>query len=104
MEQIWINLLNNALKFTPEGGTVTVGCKKTASALEISVADTGVGMDKETQEKIFDKYYQNDTTSLTKGNGIGLSIVRRIVELCGGSIAVESQPGCGSTFTVTLPC
>lgn len=104
MEQIWINLLNNALKFTPEGGTVTVGCKKTASALEISVADTGVGMDEETQEKIFDKYYQNDTTNLTKGNGIGLSIVRRIVELCGGSIAVESQPGCGSTFTVTLPC
>lgn len=103
MEQIWINLLNNALKFTPEGGTVTVSCEKNAAALQIRVADTGVGMDEETLKRIFDKYYQNDTTSLTKGNGIGLSIVRRIVELCGGSIAVESRPGCGSTFTVTLP-
>lgn len=103
MEQVWIDLLNNALKFTPEGGTVTVRCARTDSSLKISVADTGVGMNQETQERIFDKYYQNDTSSLTKGNGIGLSIVRRITELCGGSIAVESQPGCGSTFMVFLP-
>lgn len=103
MEQIWINLLNNALKFTPEGGRVTVGCEKTPEALKISITDNGIGMDLETQEKIFDKYYQNDTTNITKGNGIGLSIVRRITELCNGHIEVKSKPGCGSTFTVILP-
>lgn len=103
MQQVWINLLNNSLKFTPEGGRISLSYQQVPGFLEISVSDTGVGMDPETKEKIFQKYYQNDTQNLTKGNGIGLSIVKRIVELCRGSIRVESQPGAGSTFTVRLP-
>lgn len=103
LQQIWINLLNNSLKFTPKGGKISLGYQQKPGFLEISVSDTGVGMDAETKEKIFQKYYQNDTQNLTKGNGIGLSIVKRIVELCRGSIRVESQPGAGSTFTVRLP-
>lgn len=103
MEQIWINLLNNALKFTPEYGEVSIWYERSAEHLQICVSDTGIGMDEETQEKIFDKYYQNDTSGLTKGNGIGLSIVRRIVELCKGEICVKSEPGQGSTFMIRLP-
>lgn len=103
MEQIWINLLNNALKFTPECGEVSISYEKTPDALSVSISDTGIGMDQETQERIFDKYYQNDTAGITTGNGIGLSIVKRIVELCGGKITVKSQPDCGSTFIIDLP-
>ncbi len=103
MQQIWINLLSNSLKFTPEKGRICLGYRQVPGFVEISISDTGVGMDPETKEKIFQKYYQNDTQNLTKGNGIGLSIVKRIVELCKGNIRVESQPGKGSTFTVCLP-
>ncbi len=93
MQQIWINLLSNSLKFTPEKGRICLGYRQVPGFVEISISDTGVGMDPETKEKIFQKYYQNDTQNLTKGNGIGLSIVKRIVELCKGNIRVESQPG-----------
>ncbi len=103
MEQIWINLLNNALKFTPECGEVSISYSKTSDGLSINISDTGIGMDEETQKKIFDKYYQNDTANITKGNGIGLSIVKRIVELCNGKITVKSQIDYGSTFIINLP-
>ena len=69
----------------------------------MSVSDTGVGMDEETQRHIFDKFYRAETCSDSRGNGLGLSIVHRVVRLCGGQMAVFSQPGKGSTFTVTLP-
>ena len=103
MEQIWINLLNNALKFTPACGEVSISYEKTSDSLRINISDTGIGMDEETQKKIFDKYYQNDTANITKGNGIGLSIVKRIVELCNGKITVKSQIDHGSTFIIALP-
>ena len=102
MEQIWINLLNNAVKFTPEGGEIFIFSKQTGDKLIVSIKDSGSGMDEDTISHIFEKYYQNDTASIVKGNGIGLSIVKRIVELCEGSIEVESVPGKGSVFSVVL--
>ena len=103
LQHIWINLINNAIKFTPEGGTITITGKKDDARINISIADTGIGMDEETASHIFEKYYQNDPVSLTKGSGIGLAIVKRIVDLCGGVITVSSWPGTGSKFSITLP-
>lgn len=102
MEQIWINLLNNAVKFTPEGGEIFIFSKQTGGKLIVSIKDSGAGMDEDTISHIFEKYYQNDTANIVKGNGIGLSIVKRIVELCEGSIEVESVQGKGSVFSVVL--
>ena len=92
VEHIWSNLLSNAIRFTPAGGQITV-----------SVSDTGIGMDEETQRHIFDRFYRAAPYPDDRGNGLGLSIVRRVVTLCGGRVTVFSRPGNGSTFTVTLP-
>ncbi len=102
MQHVWLNLLNNAVKFTPESGRITVS-GEVKDMIEVRITDSGIGMDAETVSKIFDKYYQNDPVSLTKGSGIGLSIVKRIVTLCEGEISVSSWPGTGTTFTVRLP-
>lgn len=103
MAQVWINLISNAVKFTPEGGMISISKTENERELCISVSDTGCGMDQETISHIFEKYYQNDTKSLAKGNGIGLSIVKRVVELHRGRIDVDSIPGEGTTFRVRLP-
>lgn len=100
-EQVWINLLNNAIKFTPHNGEITISARQEPDQIRISVSDTGVGMDEEIRDHIFERYYQCDYHK--GGNGIGLSIVNRIVTLCGGSITVESTPGEGSTFQIILP-
>ncbi len=103
LQHVWINLLNNAVKFTPDGGRITVAGRSDQKETEVRITDSGIGMDEETLGRIFDKYYQNDPVSLTKGSGIGLSIVKRIITLCGGEIEVSSWPGTGSTFSVKLP-
>ena len=102
MEQIWINLLNNAIKFTQIGGEIFIFAKQYNDQLIIFIKDNGIGMDKDTSSHIFEKYYQNDTANIVKGNGIGLAVVKRIVELCGGSIEVDSTLGSGSLFSVIL--
>ncbi len=102
MQQMWINLIGNAVKFTPEGGSIDIAVKG-GDPVTVSVRDTGCGMDEETKAHIFDKFYQGDKSRSSAGNGLGLAIVRKIVQLSGGSIDVVSAPGQGSTFTVTLP-
>ena len=102
-QQIWINLLDNAIKFTGQNGKIDIKLKNLDDSLCFSIQDNGIGMDEETRARIFDKFFQGDKSHTGSGNGLGLTLVKRIVELFGGSITVESSPGVGSVFTVCLP-
>jgi len=105
-KQIFYNLLSNAVKFTPEGGTISIEAVGHSECVEIAVADTGVGIRAEEQQAIFDEFHQVSPTTrgVREGAGLGLAITRLLVELHGGAVRVESEPGKGSRFTVTLPC
>lgn len=100
---VWNNLISNALKFTESGGTVTLRQHSDEMSITVQVTDSGCGMDESTLRRIFDKFYQGDTSHSKEGNGLGLSLVKRIVELSDGTIRVESAVGHGTTFTVVLP-
>ena len=102
-QQVWLNLLSNAIRHTPPGGEIGVSLQRTDDGTSVRIWDTGEGMPPEVLNHIFDKYYQGDSPKKSQGLGLGLSIVRRIVELCGGRIEVESEPKQGSAFTVYLP-
>ncbi|MBQ5824121.1 MAG: HAMP domain-containing histidine kinase [Clostridia bacterium] len=102
MQHLWLNLINNAIKFTPEGGTIEVSLKQNGEKITATVADNGIGMSEEMVQRIFDKYYQGSTDKATAGLGLGLSIAYRIVILCKGRIKVESKLGEGSKFIVEL--
>jgi len=102
LEMVFNNLIVNAIKFTEPGGMVTLRQVVRGDAVEVIVSDTGCGMDEETMRHIFDKFYQGDTSHSGEGNGLGLALARRVLEITGGSISVSSRPGDGSEFTVRL--
>ncbi|MDF2595523.1 MAG: two-component sensor histidine kinase [Clostridia bacterium] len=103
LQQIWVNLLDNAIKFTDKGGELQVSLRRVDSSIQFCLRDNGAGIDEETKQHIFDKFYQGDTSHAVIGNGLGLTLVKKIVNLCNGRIEVESSPGKGSVFTVFLP-
>ena len=97
---VWNNLISNAVKFTPDGGTIGLSLKTEGSSVIVQVRDTGCGMKPETGMHIFEKFYQGDTSHATQGNGLGLALVKRVVDILSGEIGVQSVYGQGSTFTV----
>lgn len=99
---VWQNLIGNAIKFTQTEGKVSVSLKQDGEKITVQVMDDGLGMDAQTQNHIFEKFYQGDISHQAQGNGLGLALCKSILERCQGEIQVESEPGKGSVFTVIL--
>lgn len=102
MEIVWNNMLTNAIKFTEPGGKISVMLKKNNNKIIVTVSDTGCGMSKEICKHVFERFYQGDTSRAVEGNGLGLSLVKRVIDLIDGEIKVESECGKGTTFFVVL--
>jgi signal transduction histidine kinase len=105
LRQVFTNLVGNALKFSPDGGEIELGVENRGDEILLTCRDTGIGIPDAERERIFEKFYQVDSSATRRfgGAGLGLSIVREIVLLHGGQIWVESTPGHGSTFFISLP-
>lgn len=108
LSQLWTNILQNAVKFTPEDGSIDVSLKSAQDTknrtVTCTISDNGCGMDETTRAHLFERFYQGDTSHAQEGNGLGLALCKRIVDLHGGTIRVKSALDKGSTFIVTLPC
>lgn len=103
LAQVWSNILENAIKHSPADSMIHVNIQAADKWLTVSITDHGDGMTEEVQKHIFEKFYQGDNSRKAEGNGLGLSLVKRIVELCNGTVSVQSMPEQGATFSVTLP-
>lgn len=103
LKQVWTNLIDNAIKFSPAKGEIVLSMSRHSDSFTVTITDYGCGMDQKTQHYIFDKFYQADSSHSSEGNGLGLALAKKIIELHHGTITVESQPLQGSSFTVTLP-
>lgn len=102
LSQVWVNLLSNAVKFTPKGGKIEVTAQKRNGVVTVCVRDNGCGMDEETKKNMFNKFYQGDTSRATEGNGLGLSVVKKICDLLQITVEVQSLLGVGTLFTLTF--
>jgi signal transduction histidine kinase len=105
LSQVWVNLLHNAVKFTPNGGDIHIALTMNSEAVTVTISDSGVGIADEDKPRVFERFYKADKSRdrALGGNGLGLSLVRKIAELHGGTVTVDSEPGNGTTFTVVLP-
>lgn len=102
LELVWNNLFSNAVKFTEKGGVIAITLKKGENNAIVSVSDSGCGISAEAGARLFDKFYQGDTSHAHEGNGLGLALVKKVIDILGGEIFVESEINKGSTFTVTI--
>lgn len=102
-QQIWVNLIDNAIKFSHNGSAIHISLSNKTEQIEFAIQDEGIGMDSQTKARLFDKFYQGDISHAKQGNGLGLPLVKRIVQLCSGTIYVESAKDEGSKFTIILP-
>ena len=103
MQHVWLNLLDNAVIYTPEGGEISVIAKSEGGNVQVSISDTGKGMDRETLSHVFEPYFRGNPSHTAPGLGLGLAIVKRIIDLSHGTISVTSEEGTGTTFTITFP-
>ncbi len=103
LAHVWLNIIGNAIKFSRDSGQVAVRLTKGKDGISLIVRDNGIGMSADTMQHIFEKFYQGDSSRKSEGNGIGLALVKKILDLCGGHISVTSAEGEGSTFKVLLP-
>lgn len=103
LSQVWQNLIGNAVKYVQEGGNIRVILRKEDTGVTVHVSDNGIGMSEDVQKRVFEKFFQGDTSHSTEGNGLGLTLAKRIVDLHGGTIQLSSKEGRGTTFTVSLP-
>jgi signal transduction histidine kinase len=103
VQQIWINLIGNAIKFSYDNGTVEISLKQKDEIVVVEIKDEGIGISEGSKPRIFEKFYQGEASRSEMGNGLGLAIVKRIIEICDGTISFESKEGEGTCFIVTLP-
>ena len=103
LTRVWSNLIQNAIKFSNQNGKLKITCKEVENNVMIIVSDKGIGMNDEVKKHIFDKFYQGESSRSTQGNGLGLALVKQIIELSNGTISVESEIGKGSEFIIQLP-
>lgn len=103
LAQVWQNVIGNAMKFVSDNGRISVLLRRENAGIRVSVTDDGPGMSKKVAQRVFEKFYQGDPSRSSSGNGLGLALAKRIVDLHGGTIEVASEEGRGTTFTVTLP-
>ena len=102
LEIAWNNLLGNAIKYTPRGGRIFVSVKPLDEGARVVISDNGCGMSEEVRRHMFDKFYQGDTSHASRGNGLGLAMVARVMELCGARISVVTEEGKGTSFEILL--
>lgn len=104
LDLIWSNLISNAIKFSHTGGRISVSVSESDGYATVTVTDRGIGMSRETGMRIFEKFYQGDTSHKSEGNGLGLALVKKVVDILGGEISVTSELGVGSSFAVRIKC